>query len=233
MNKKRIFVAAVVICLLIMIQQYQIRKQKMADSPIDIETAYEMLNQDIFGNRTIDWYSDALEKELHEFGKEVRGEFVPVEYNGNLFPPELVAMMEEELYRLEKTDGEIDDTWYDPWYEALEAFGAGDFILGLDDLYQFFPELNEHRDEIETVYDAYRYISPEILNRREYCEEIFHFSMEQGKDNYLFLYEAGGETYRDYVVWLTEKTGDQFVTVDKFETRNYGGGEVIQYEGAY
>lgn len=190
----------------------------------EIGAAYKLLNQDIFGDFSMDWYTDSLKDEVYEHADEVKGDFEAVPYEGDFFPPELISMAEEGLYHTNLTvDKEFGVSWDD---ETLDYLGADEFRLDLDEMYQLFPKLNQYKDEIETEYDAYNRII-----ESDDCSGIYHLDMASDEDYYVFVYSDGGHDQINNVR-LTKQIDDEFVEIDEFEIQT-GNGRIIQYENNY
>lgn len=187
--------------------------------------ACKILNQDIFGKLSEDWYSDTLREEISQYAVEVKGEFEAVPYEGSLFPSELILLLEEQLYCLEKVDG-IYDRYNDSYYETLHNMGADEFRLDLNDMYHLFPKLDAYKDEIQSEYDAYQRIFQSTG-----CTGMFHINMTPEEDNYVFVYRSGGSD-GTHSVLLTRREKDEFIEVDRFEVQN-GDGAVIRYENDF
>ena len=230
MKRKRCYILAAVVMILIGIQQSMhigswFADKRNEDCQSDIETMYEKLNDDILGNESVaSWYSDSFRDEVIRYAESMRGEFEEVSYEGNLFPPDLVYKMEKALYSL-NMDTET-DTFWKVWDQILESLDGEKYLLDLEGMYQLFPELSEYEDEIGTVFDAYKRVFPE----RDYSS-VYRFSMSPDKDNYLLVYREGGNNGVEYVE-LSEKADGQYVKIGEFQIMPYGG-ELIRYNGEF
>lgn len=165
----------------------------------NISAAYNLLDQDIFGNLSMDWYTDSLKDEIYEHADEVKGDFEAIPYEGDFFPPELISMAEEGLYYTNLTvNKNFGASWDD---ETLDYLGADEFRLNLDEMYQLFPELNQYKDEIETEYDAYNQVIESAG-----CSGIYHLDTAPDEDYYVFVYSDGGHDQVNNVR-LAKRTG--------------------------
>lgn len=195
-----------------------------------VETA-AILNRDIFGELSDEGYfeSSELEKEIHAYANEVKGDFEAVPYEGDLFPPELIHMAEEGLYHYDLTSGkmlQLLDRWAD---ETLDYLGANEFRLDLGEMYRLFPELIEYKDEINSEYDAYSRImkARSVGGGSLSCGGIFRINMTPDDEYYVFVYWDGGNDKVQNVL-LTKQVDNEFVEVDEFEIQT-GNGRVVQY----
>ncbi|MCM1259261.1 MAG: hypothetical protein NC124_20650 [Clostridium sp.] len=96
---------------------------------------------------------ELMDRAMHDYAEEIKGEFIPVVPEGCGFPEELVVMMEEILYRSinERIGPYPDDCCYD---EKLQELGAGDFDVGLEEAHDLFPKIADYKEQIESKQDA-------------------------------------------------------------------------------
>ena len=190
--------------------------------------AYSFLDTSLL-DRFIDGIGDEWKgRAMHDYPEEIKGEFVPVVPEGCGFPEELVLMMEEILYR--SINEEVGHYPYDCYYdEKLRELGAGDFVVGLEEAYELFPRIADHKEEIEHEYDAYNLVKELYLGDDFYsCDEIFHFRLKEGEDRYLFSFYYGRHGERNDL-YLMERIGDEFELLQEFSKPSYGRPQVIQY----
>lgn len=164
-----------------------------------------------------------------EYSGEVKGEFTPVVPEDTILPEGLITLMEEAFYNYGNFEMRgSDNCFYD---NRIEELGGEDFILKLEDAYELFPQISDHRDQIEDEHGAYRwiaelYVGVEVPNK---CIDIFHLGLIDGRDCYVFSYHVG-ETNRAIRLYLMERIGDKFVEVSEFGTPSYGKGTIIKYD---
>ncbi len=192
---------------------------------IDFESAYKLLNQDLFGKSFEQWFDNALKQEIFLYSEEVKGEFAEVQNKESIFPTELISSLEKMIYQ--SLDSTLDKfTWEEIqesiYFETIKEFGSEDFELDLVEMQNFFPVVVENAD-VEDVYDAYKLVSGE-----ENCEEMFHFHMTDDQDNYVLVVDSGGSEGL-VSVRLTERINDEFIVISEFETQNSGYGRVIRF----
>ena len=196
---------------------------------MDFESAYQLLNQDLFGKSSVQWLDDTLKQEIFLYSEEVKGEFAEVQNEESIFPAELISALEKMIYQsldstLHKfTWEEIQESIY---FETIREFGAKDFELDLEEMKNLFPAALENSG-VENVYDAYRLVSGE-----ENCEEMFHFQMTDGQDNYVLVINSDGSA-GIVNVKLTKRVEDELIVISEFETQNSGYGRVIQFENVF
>lgn len=196
---------------------------------INFESAYQLLNQDLFGKNSIQWIDDVLKQEIFLYSEEVKGEFVEVQNEKSSFPARLISALEKMIYQ--SLDSSLDKfSWEDIkesiYFETMKEFGAEHFELDLEKMEYLFPEVMKNAD-VENVYEAYRLVSGESN-----CEMMFHFHMTDNQDNYVFIVDSGGSEGIVNVV-LTERIDDKFIVISRFETQNSGYGRVIQFDNQF
>lgn len=196
---------------------------------INFESAYQLLNQDLFGKNSVQWLDDALKQEIFLYSEEVKGEFVEVQNEESIFPARLISALEKMIYQ--SIDSSLDKfAWEDIqesiYFETMKEFGAEDFELDLEKMENLFPVMMKNAD-VENIYEAYKLVSGESN-----CEMMFHFHMTDNQDNYVFIVDSGGSEGIVNVV-LTERIDDEFIVISKFETQNSGYGRVIQFDDQF
>ncbi|MBP3475837.1 MAG: hypothetical protein J6K48_05915 [Lachnospiraceae bacterium] len=173
--------------------------------PVPVSEVADALNQDIFGKLSRDWYSDTLREEISQYADEVKGEFEAVPYEGSVFPSELILMMEEQLYCLEEVD-EIYGIYNDSYYDTLDALGAEEFRLDLNDTCidcsgMFQISMASDEDDYVFVYwgggsDGTYYV---LLTKRadDKFVEVDEFQIENGQNGAVIRY--GNDFYYVYL----------------------------------
>ncbi|MDE7434805.1 MAG: hypothetical protein K2N01_03130 [Lachnospiraceae bacterium] len=135
--------------------------------------------------------------------------FEELPYEGEMFPPELIAQMEKALYSICGFDSMNipDDNEY---FDLLKELGSETYEMSVEAAKEVFPNLEEHR----------------------YCAGAFHFKSDEGKEYYLFCYESNG-SYGQYFVYLDEYINGETISRAAFDTQNHGFGKVISYENEF
>lgn len=232
-----ICIFAVILCIAVivgMIKRFNILQgdrfnvEEEKGEVIDFESAYQLLNKDLFGRDSVQWLDDALKQEIFLYSEEIKGEFIEVQNEESVFPSELVCALEKMIYQsldysLDKiTWEEIQESIY---FETLNELGANEFKLDLEKMKELFPELKNL--EVRDVYEAYEFISGE-----RNCENMFCFQMSNGKKYYVLVVNSGGSAGIVNVM-LTQRINDEFVISSEFETQSSGYGSVIQFEDEF
>ena len=200
----------------------QVESKEKTDTPeppkTNIKNIYEKLNKNILNYPFQNDESSMIQEKVSQHANNVRGKFEEISYNGNSFPAELVTLMEQELYTL-KENHKVEN------FEQIliEKVGCDQFRLDLEDMYQLFPELEDNKDKITTVYDAYNIITSSSTR----CTGIYHININPDDDHYVFVFWGGG-TKGVHIVCLTKRIGNDFIKINEFQTQN-GDGTVIQY----
>lgn len=167
------------------------------------------------------------EMDFAELNETVNAEPQYTEYQGD-FPKELVEEFEKILLQKNKkgSDYAVDDS--SDYEELLKKYGSEKYELTLDELAVLFPEVEQHREEIETINDAYQF-----CEASENCYHIYRFFSEENREFYLYTYEYGGTAGYCYAQ-LMEKIEDEMIyTGFEFDMLNDGIGGLICYEGEY
>lgn len=144
---------------------------------------------------------------INEYQAMVANEFTVKPYDGELFPQELVAELEETLYRCNDYDYYSDSEAYAEIFTERLAQYDSDYEMNDEEIKDKFPEAAENENFISA----------------------FQFCNADGRDNYLLCYDSGGSAglYNWYV--YEEQDGEP-VEICYFDTQNYGYGNVIKYE---
>ena len=201
-----------------------------SESPqMDIAEAYDILNQDIleqFSNAYL-MFAASMCDEMNEYADKVRGDFEPVPYEGDTFPPELIMMVEEGMH--------------DFFYGALDGLEQDELRLDADEMYKLFPELEGHRNQIQTEWDAYNLVVGTARTPGIYhididtvdCYSIYHLDKAIDEDYYIFVYQNSGND-RMSNVQLARRTGNEFIKEDEFEVQTFfDSGGLFRYEDNY
>ncbi len=193
------------------------------------ETAYQLLNRNLFGSDTVmEWLDDDLKQEILLYAEEVKGEFTEVQDEESIFPAELISIMENMIYQsfddsLQKILWEeVQESIY---FETMNALGAEKYSPDLEEMKRLFPELKNV--ELRDVYEAYK-----IISGYEHCEEIYHYHTTDGQDNYIFVVNSGGSMGLVEVLLMERKNGE-FIMKDEFVTPNSGYNRVIRFAGDF
>lgn len=167
------------------------------------------------------------EMDFAELNETVNAEPQYAEYQGD-FPKELVEEFEKILLQKNKkgSDYAVDDS--SDYEELLKKYGSEKYELTLDELAVLFPEVEQHREEIETIYDAYQF-----CEASENCNQIYRFFSEENREFYLYTYEYGGTAGYCYAQLMEKIEGEMIYTGFKFDMLNNGIGGLICYEGEH
>lgn len=168
---------------------------------------------------------EAMISQAQVYAEEVKERFVPEFCEKSGFPEDLVVKLEEILYH-SGSDGIFDALLSD----ESEELGAQDFrVLDVDELERLFPKaaplMGQYAD------DNYLKIS-ECYDIPENTHLIERIQLLPGKDIYVINYFDIG--IRKNRIRLTERIGDEFVTLYEFEfpeTSSAFG--VMQYENEF
>lgn len=188
--------------------------------------AYEILNKVILDINSVELISGITEEMIYQYSEEVKGDFVPVLSDKNVFPNELINMLEKAFYNSCSYNPEKllqMDTINNSYFETIKTLESDKFRLSLEDLYDLFPEIYQHRDKFKSKYDAYKF-----LWGSDSCIDMFHINLLK-EDNYIFVYKSGGSNGTVSIA-LTRLINNKFVILSEFETQNSGFGEIIQYK---
>lgn len=200
---------------------------------VTLNPDYKVLNADLLGREFIcEGWGELLIQGAYAYSEGVKGEFIPVVSKRNSFPEELVVMMEDILYHSSNKELRDDDNscYYDG---KLKEFGAGSFLLGLEDAYQQFPKIAEHQEQIECEKDAYKQIEEVYVGKdSENCYEIHHFFAADGQEFFLFCYYTGGRESTEYL-HLMKRAGEELILVQTLYKKSHGRAELIQYDGEF
>lgn len=191
---------------------------------------YYEYNNDSLNIGSINLFSHITEADIYIYAEQVKGIYIPISNKEGIFPIHLISALEEALYNSNNmsTQNFMEDILNSPYFDTIRTLGADDYQLNLEEVYQLFPEVHEHKSEIDNIHQAYRFI-----NTPPNCIEIFHID-EVGSDGelYVFVYGSGG-TNGVNSVSIIKKNNEEFTDLCKFETQNNGHGRVISYGESY
>lgn len=167
------------------------------------------------------------EMDFAELNETVNAEPQYAEYQGN-FPKQLVEEFEKILLQKNKkgSDYAVDDS--SDYEELLKKYGRKKYELTLDELAVLFPEVEQHREEIETINDAYQF-----CEASENCCHIYRFFSEENREFYLYTYEYGGTAGYCYAQLMEKIENEMIYTGFEFDMLNDGIGGLICCEGEY
>ena len=119
------------------------------------ETQEEILNQNLFGKDSMQWLDDGLKQEIYLYSEEVKGEFVEVQNEGNIFPSELVSTLEKMVYQsldssLHKFNWE--EMQESVYFKTMEELGADEFKLDQEGMFHF--HMTDEQDNYVFVVDS-------------------------------------------------------------------------------
>ena len=105
---KYIFIAAFIVCICFLFFNNKVNEDVSNDSVVvveendktmDFESAYQLLNKDLFGRDSVQWLDDTLKQEIFLYSEEIKGEFIEVQNEDSIFPSELVCALEKMIYQ--------------------------------------------------------------------------------------------------------------------------------------
>lgn len=170
-----------------------------------------------------------LAKERAEKWKE---DFAPQTSKISGFPEKLEIELEEILYHSDAAEMEDPESPYQKW---IQEMGGDEYLLDLEDLRTLFPKITEFREEIQSAEEACFCLEFTYLDMPPNCHHVFHLSMKEGQDNYIFAWSAAKVRVR-----VTERSGDTFkclsevgATTDDEEGRVVRCGDEYYYISRY
>lgn len=183
-------------------------QQEDEEAAWDKEQVYQTLDialESAFQEEVKDELISNLARELAEKWK---GDFVPQTGKISGFPEELALKLEEILYHSDTTEMEDPESPYQKWVQEM---GGDEYLLDLEDLRTLFPEITEFREEIQSEKEACFCLEFTYLDVPPNCLHVFHLSMKEGQDNYIFAWSAAKVRVR-----VTERSGDTFKCLSEF-----------------
>lgn len=188
---------------------------------------------------TFDWesiekelqYAPPIDTEIIDLNRSVNTESPNIEYEGS-FPKELVESIAKLLYQNNLTGERMSEK--NDYFDFLARYGGEDNKLTVEELEELFPEIKEHHEEIEDVYDAYLFC--DALGEqwvREYCYDIFHFFSKDNTEYYVYVYGNPGTGGYCSTHVTKRKSGETEWTEDYIMMQAQGFAELICYEGEY
>lgn len=184
---------------------------------------------------TFDWesieedlgYAPPIDTEIIDLNRNVNTESPNIEYEGS-FPKGLVESIAKLMYQNNLTGERMSEK--NDYFDFLARYGGGNNQLTLEELEELFPEVKEHRSEIETIEDAYQFCdAPEW----RWCYQMFHFFSKENTEYYLYVCPRPGTGgYCD--AFLRKRKNDEMEwTEDHIMMQAQGFAELICYEGEY
>lgn len=146
----------------------------------DYALIYKTLNKPILDNDSQKSVID-FKDDIYLFSEEVKGKFVSTTNEESIFPTKLVYKLEKALYNScnyspsNQWEKDINDSYY---FKTIRDLDSEKFDVDLEKLYSLFPELNKHKDDFESEYDAYEFIAGP--NR---CLAMFYINMNPNEEN--------------------------------------------------
>lgn len=188
---------------------------------------------------TFDWesiekelrYATPIDTEIIDLNRNVNTESPNIEYEGS-FPKGLVESIAKLLYQNNLTGERMSEK--NDYFDFLAQYGGEDNKLTVEELEELFPEIKEHHEEIEDVYDAYLFC--DALGEqwvREYCYDIFHFFSKDNTEYYVYVYGNPGTGGYCSAEVTKRKSGETEWTEDHIMMQAQGFAELIYYEGEY
>lgn len=186
---------------------------------------------------TFDWknikeglrYAPPIDAEIVDLNRSVNTESPNIEYEGS-FPKGLVESIAKLLYQNNLTGERMSEK--NDYFDFLARYGGEDNKLTVEELGELFPEVKEHLDEIEDVYDAYQFCGmPE--DSWKYCCDIFHFFSKDNTEYYIYVCESGGTGGYCTTIIDKRKSNETEWTTDYIMMQAQGFAELIRYEGEY
>lgn len=227
---KKVLVLVVAIILIIVFAKKSIIpdekttiKSEDIEEELSIPEAYAILNNDTIQSL---FEIEVNRQELLERKKQCNNtaDMVLTEYDGELFPEDLIVECQNVLYEVFEKGADIseEDGSYAKW---LNSYGAEEYILSLEDICELFEEFEY--DNITDIYEAY-----ELISGFENCTSIFWMKRDSGEDTFLLCVDSGG-SYGIYNIYLAELVNGNLVVQDSFEAQGEGLGRVIKDEQSY
>ena len=197
-----------------------------------------VMNKNYVKELTSMWYTTWVKDEMYEYTAKVNQTPQTVPYEKEQFPEELVISMENLI--CQPLDREFDKAWYSSedyefedtsYAREMDRLGAKDTALTVEKIQESYPQLLDKCKGIDlendSIYDVYRAIYG------DYCEGIFCYQDDAGKDRFLLVCDSGGSYGLREVYQARLQADGSFETFNYFQTRNAGYGRVIDYGDSY
>lgn len=123
----------------------------------------------------------------------------PVEYTCEFVPQELILAAEEFLCKVSENESQSFFYEGDEFMAFGARFGSDELKLSAEDIYELFPGVYEHREEIEDIYEAHDFLAPE-LEMHECCDAYGY--LLDGHEYYVFVCPCGGSSPLCFVLCL-------------------------------
>lgn len=200
-------------------------QQEDEEASWDKEQMYQMLDialESAFQEGVKDVSVLNLAKEQAEKWKE---DFAPQTSKNSSFPEKLEIELEEILYHSDAAEMEDPESPYQKW---IQEMGGDEYLLDLEDFHALFPKIIEFREGIQSVEEACFCLEFTYLTAPPDCLHVFHLSMKEGQDNYIFAWLAA-----KVIVSVTERSGDTFTYLSEFGTTDDEEGRVVRYRDEF
>lgn len=191
---------------------------------------YEELNKDSLNINSINLFNHITKEEIYEYSEQVKGAYTEVLNSNDIFSKDFIKLMEEALFNSCNYSSRnlMQEILRNVYFNTIESLGADNYKPNLEELYQLFPDLNEHKDEISNIYEAFQ-----LIDYIQDCNGIFYTGDEvSSEDYYVFTYASGGSNGVNYVL-IAKKKDDDFVKVCEFQTQNYGYASVTRFGDSF
>lgn len=210
MKKVCVVIVLIISALFSACNQSAVTEREVSTAQIETQNcviAYGILNRALLA------YTDESEiipefdlDEIRQYAQEAQGKLVIDTGEENSFPEKLIVEIEEFLYDacdydLQKFNWE--EVQHSVYFELIRKYGGESF-------------------EVEPEQIAWNQEKPN-------CVGIFYVNTETGEDYYVWVEKSGGSNGAITVRQVKLKD-EKEVTLDEFETQNYGYGSVICYE---
>jgi len=186
-----------------------------------------LTHAELFKMDQYDQFDGITFEEVVRFSESVKGTYIETSFETSIFPQSLISAAQKILYSLDTYSHKDMDNRTTYFGALLNRMGESTFEITADELFSQFPNLNEHKDEFEDVYEVY-----EFFSGMTGCFAIYRIDMRNGDDRYIFLCNSGGSDGAVYVS-ISDFVNGEFLPVVTFYTQNWGFSTVIQFEDNY
>ncbi|MDE7435991.1 MAG: hypothetical protein K2N01_09295 [Lachnospiraceae bacterium] len=210
MKKVCVVVVLIISILLSACNQSIVSEQEMNTAQIETQNfdiAYEILNSALLTHTDESEIIPEFDlDEIRQYAQEAQGDLVIDTGEENSFPEKLIVEIEEFLYDacdydLQKFNWE--EVQHSVYFELIRKYGSESF-------------------EVEPEKLMWNQENPN-------CVGLFYVSTEAGEGYYVLAEKSGGSNGA-ITVRQVKLEDENEVTLDEFETQNYGYGSVICYE---
>lgn len=199
----------------------------------DIESEnneYEIINKTKLNVSFLELFNEITEEDIFIYSEEVKGTCTVVLNKESVFPTDLVTRMEETLYNSTNYNHNnfIEEIMRNDYFKTINDLNSEHYRVELEEMYELFPDLQFHKDEIRSVMDSYEYIGAP-----KNCIDMFYISDTiLDEDYYIFMVESGGSNGVVSIV-TAKQNNNEFIWLYEFETQNGGYGNVIKYDDSF